>query len=110
MLHVLLGRGLLPRRRGRRGAGVAGGHGVAAAGEVGAVTPRYRLCTVHNQSDSIYTLSTHYLHTIYTVSTHYLHSIYTVSTSTQYLHSIYWLCTVHNQSVAAADSACAVTT
>ena len=50
MLHVLLGRGLLPRRRGRRGAGVAGGHGVAAAGEVGAVTPRYRLCTVHNQS------------------------------------------------------------
>ena len=86
MLHVLLGRGLLPRRRGRRGAGVAGGHGVAAAGEVGAVTPRYRLCTVHNQSDSIYTLST------------------------QYLHSIYRLCTVHNQSVAAADSACAVTT
>ena len=29
---------------------------------------------------SIYTVSTHYLHTIYTVSTQYLHTIYTLST------------------------------
>ena len=41
MLHVLLGRGLLPRRHGA---------GVGAAGEVGAVAPLYRLCTVHSYS------------------------------------------------------------
>ena len=41
---------------------------------------------------TIYTLSTHYLHSIYTLSTQYLHSIYTrtiCTLSTHYLYIIY---------------------
>ena len=40
---------------------------------------------------TIYTVSTQYLHTIYTISTHYLYNIYTLSI--HYLHNIYTLST-----------------
>ena len=45
---------------------------------------------------TIYTLSTHYLHSIYTLSTQYLHIIYSLSTQylhTHYLYTIYTLST-----------------
>ena len=45
-----------------------------------------------DDNDSIYTVSTHYLHIIYLVSTEYLHSIYSVSTHSWWCARWRWLC------------------